>query len=122
MLIRVDINLPPALVNTDNPADDDISNIWPVVTLDWSDTDDSVNQMDHACHGSIDLLWFIFWNIRSLTCNITFCDEVTWHYYFKLSLIIHWVYNLINIFVVVPLDELHFVDGFHLSIFTYLFI
>ena len=67
------------------------------MTLDRSDTDDAVDQVDYAGHGGIDRTWLILRYISSLSSNIPLPYEVTWHHDFHMCIIFIFIILLLEL-------------------------
>ena len=81
MLVRIHVYKPSAVVDTDNPAYNDIANVRPVVTADGFNTNDSVLHVNNPSDACIYLLGVRRYE-GAMSCDKALSDVITRHHNF----------------------------------------
>ena len=78
MLVGVDVDKPPGLVNGDDTTNDNIADVWAIVTSHRFDTNDLVYVMDYSSHRCVDILG-VRLNEGAMACDKALTKKVSGH-------------------------------------------
>jgi len=78
VLVGVDVDKPPWLVDRDDAPDNYIADVRPIMASDRLDTNNLVDVMDDSGHRRVDILG-VRLDEGSMSCDETLAEEVAWH-------------------------------------------
>ena len=76
MLVRVDVDHPPLLVDLDHSSYYDVADIWPVALPKGSYANDLIDLVNYSGHASVDLA-ILFVLVCAMPRDETFADLIT---------------------------------------------